>query len=62
MKTMKEITNYVCEKEAGKKEVSIGQIKEILSVLTDLFAKPEGEQVIGTMIKNGKRRAKRRLK
>ena len=56
--TMKQLTENVTKLEAGKKEVSIAQVKEILGVVADMIVGPNGEEVVKVLTATGKRRAK----
>lgn len=67
--TMKELANKIAKAEGLKSEVSIGNIREILAILSDMVwaemleTYPNGELAIGNCLcKNGKRRAKRNKK
>jgi hypothetical protein len=58
MKSMKEIATAVAKIEGKKTQARIGEVREILSILSDmLFDSP---MVHRTLFYNGKRRAKRR--
>lgn len=56
---LNELAAVIAEKEVGKKQVSIGQIKEIVKILSmEMYLNPE---LIAMMIKNGKRNHKKGL-
>jgi hypothetical protein len=58
--TLKEITKHIASHEAKLKQVSIGNIREMLGILSDMaYDYPE---VVTTLILNGKKRLKKRAK
>lgn len=54
---LKELTKAVAEAEGLKEEVSVGNVREIIAILSDLVF--TDSSVITTLIENGARRAKR---
>jgi hypothetical protein len=57
MKNMKALASEIAKREGKKSQVKMGDVREILGILSDLaFADPVG--VVGLLIKNGMRRAK----
>lgn len=63
--TLKELTVYLSEKEGKSKEVSVGNIREILGIISDLmFSEVTTGELKGStfenLYKNGKRRAKKK--
>lgn len=60
MKTMKEIATKVAKLEGKKTQARIGEIREILSILSDIMWEDEYHIVFDTLYKNGKRRAKKK--
>jgi hypothetical protein len=60
MKTIKEIVKYVADYEGLKEQVSVGNIREIVGIVSDLiFA---FYPLVDVLYNNGKRRAKRKKK
>lgn len=62
---LKELTKEICKREGLKKQVEIGNVREILGHLSDLFFEECGEQHAETyvvLVENGKKRAKRKGK
>ena len=60
MMTIKEIVSYVAKKEGKKVQTSVGNVREIVRILCELVY--ADEDALKTMIKNGKRLAKRKKK
>lgn len=58
MKTIKEIVAHIAKKEAKKSQVTVGNIREIVGIISDLCYK--SEEVRDTIIINGHRRAKKK--
>lgn len=57
--TYKEICEEVCKREGGKKSLSIAQVREVVSIISDLME--EDYLGVSTVLKrNGRRRAKKR--
>ena len=57
IKDTRHLTRVIALKEGKKVQVSIGNIREIISILSDLFiSNPETVKII---VNNGKRRARR---
>lgn len=50
------IVKELVEKESGKSEVKIGDIREIIGIISDLFHEQPAE-LMAALIANGKRRA-----
>lgn len=57
--TLKTITERLTKAEAGKEQVSIAQMSEVVGKLSDILVSGNGPEVIATLIKNGIRRKKR---
>lgn len=59
---IKELVQHIVNKEDGKSKVTIGDVREIVGIISDLFYIEEKVQVIKptwkTLIENGKRRDK----
>lgn len=63
MKTITDICREVTLREAGKKEVSIAQVREIIGIMSDLmFDVEHSDKIIKLMRTNGRRRFVRRMK
>lgn len=63
--TIKELVSHIAKLEGKKHEASVGDIKEIVGLLSDLFynAESQGDHSVGLSIYyNGKRRANKRGK
>lgn len=58
MKTMKEIVSKVAKEEGGKHQASVGDVREIMRILSLEMAKDS--RVIEVMLKNGNRLLKRK--
>lgn len=59
--TIKEIVKYIADREGKKIEVSVGNIREILAILSDLLVDEDAvNMVFRTLVANGKRRAKKK--
>ena len=56
--TMREIANEIAKREAGKSSVSVGNVREVLSHLSDLFT--ENPEAIAALISNGSKRKARK--
>jgi hypothetical protein len=54
--SMKEIARAIWVLEGKKQKTSIANVREILSVLSDLMMQPNGADVMAVLIANGKRR------
>ena len=60
--TYNQIAKYVADREGKRQELSIAQIKEVLSILSDLFAKlPEdrADHPMKMLLKNGNKRKRK---
>jgi hypothetical protein len=55
--TIKKLASLIAKKEGKKKQARIGDIREILSILSDLCVKDSG--VVIALINNGYRRSKK---
>lgn len=55
---MKEIATKIAKLEGKKTQARIGEVREILSILSDIMWQDECHVVFDTIYKNGKRRAK----
>jgi len=61
--TIKELTSLLTKKEGKKVQVSVGNVREIVGILSDtlyILSKEEGavEKFTKKLVANGKRRAK----
>lgn len=61
IKNMKELCSEIAKREAGKSEVSIGNIREIMRVFSDIVIENDKE-VLDIFIDYTARRANRRKK
>ena len=59
IKSLKELTAEIAKLEGKKHESSVGDVREIIAVLSDLDHQTEG-QVSALIAKNGARRAKKK--
>jgi len=57
VKNISTLASYIAKKEKGKKEISIGNIREVLKLLSD--ASYKDTKVLKYIYKNGKRRGKK---
>jgi ferredoxin-thioredoxin reductase catalytic subunit len=60
---IKELVAYIAKKEAGKSNVKVGDIREIVGLVSDLMYQNHEEnqyEICTCLYKNGKRRAKSR--
>lgn len=53
-----EIPSVLCKREAKLKQVSVGNMREILAIVSDLIV--EDASVLEALLANGRRRAKRK--
>lgn len=53
IKNFKELSSYIALKEGKKKEVSIGNVREVLSILSEMCA--DNPYIVSILIKNGLR-------
>lgn len=60
--TMKSLTEDIATLEAGKKQVSIAQIKEIMGIVALLVAGGRGDEVVAVFKATGKRKINAELK
>lgn len=61
--TIKEIVAEIAQREGKKREVSVGDIREIVGVISDLLYLDESVgsgDYLDILIRNGKRRSKRK--
>ena len=56
--TLKELTKVLSQLEGKKKEVSVGNLREIVGILSDLLKANPGLSEV--LLKNGERRAKKK--
>lgn len=56
--TMKELTSYIALSEGKKKSVQIGDVREVLAILSDMLY--EDPRIVSTLFMNGQSRAKKR--
>jgi hypothetical protein len=61
--TIKELVKFIVEKEGKKKEVSVGDVREIIAILSEVLATEDGQigrvETYSNLVKNGKRRLKK---
>jgi ferredoxin-thioredoxin reductase catalytic subunit len=63
--TIKELIKHIAAKEAGKSNVKVGDIREIVGIISDLMYQNHEEnqyEICTCLYKNGKRRAERKYK
>lgn len=58
--TVKEICTELARSEAGKRQAKIGDIRELVGIISDLMI--ADEDVVWVLLSNGKRRAKKAKK
>lgn len=60
-----ELVSHIAKKEAGKSNVKIGDIREIVGIISDLIFKDQqignNETTYLTLHKSGKRRSKKKI-
>lgn len=59
---IKKLATEIARAEGKKTEARIGEIREILSIISDLVVGKEGADVLLALSENGKRRASRKAK
>lgn len=59
--TIKELVSELCKREKGKSNVSVGDVRELISHLSDMIFE-FGPEVARAIYLNGVRRAKRKAK
>lgn len=57
MKSVKEIASEIAKREGKKSSARVGDIREIVAILSDLSVEDSG--VIAIIVRNGQRRLKR---
>lgn len=57
IQTMKDLASHIANKESKKSQVKIGDVREILSIISDLAIKEP--IVLSLFIENGLKRAKK---
>jgi hypothetical protein len=61
--TIKELVKFIVEKEGKKKEVAVGDVREIIAILSEVLATEDGQigrvETYSNLVKNGKRRLKK---
>lgn len=61
--TIKELVKLIVEKEGKKKEVSVGDVREIIAIISEVLATEDGQigrvETYANLVKNGKRRLKK---
>lgn len=62
MKSIKEIVSAIAKSEGLKNQVSVGNIREIVGIFSDMICASTGIDVIEVLNKNGKARLKRKKK
>lgn len=60
MKTIKEIVAHIAKLEGKKSEVSIGNLREVVGIISDLISRDP--DALLALVNNGKRRAKKKKK
>lgn len=63
--TIKELCSRIARQEGLKHEASIGDVREIVGIICDELGRldaPQMYEFVTALLKNGKRRAKRKLK
>lgn len=65
--TIKELVSHIAKQEGKKHQASVGDVREIVSLISDMFYADLNEKeprdcisTIAALYKNGKRRAKRK--
>lgn len=58
-KWLEKLAKSICIREGKKKQVSIGNAREIVGILSDMFYEYDGHEMAEMLIKNGERRAKK---
>lgn len=53
---LKEIYSYIAKHEKGKEEISIGNIREVVKLISELIV--EDEAALKSLVSNGRRRLK----
>jgi hypothetical protein len=62
MKTIKELASAIAKKEGKKSQARIGDIREILSILSDMLFDEKNDRLddlVTILYKNGRKRAKK---
>ena len=59
---MKKLIEDVILSESRKTTISTAQVKEVLTILSDMVVNPNGGDVLTALVKNGERRAKKAVK
>jgi len=62
IKTIKGLASAIAKREGKKSQARIGDIREILSILSDIIHEYEGSDIITMLINNGEKRAKKKAK
>lgn len=62
IKTIKGLASAIAKKEGKKSQARIGDVREILSILSDIVHEHEGSDIITMLITNGQKRAKKKAK
>lgn len=60
--TIKELVSEICKREKGKSNVKVGDVREIISIISDMCFEADGYHVEELLFNNGKRRALRKKK
>lgn len=55
--TMKELTSFIALSEGKKKAVQVGDVREVLAILSDMLY--EDPRIVSTLFMNGQNRAKK---
>ena len=62
---IKDLVELVAEQEGKASEVSVGNIREIIGIVSDILAEEDGEigrvDTYSNLVKNGKRRSKAKI-
>lgn len=56
-----ELASHIAKLESKKREVTIGNIREMLGIVSEVLASDESGETLRALIKNGKRRSNRRI-
>jgi hypothetical protein len=57
---IKELATHVAKLEGKKHQASIGDVREIIGILSDALIRPDSIRTYMALVKNGQRRAKRK--
>lgn len=57
---LNELATQIAYSEGNKTQVTIGNIREVLAILSDMLASAEGHKIATALTNNGVRRAKKK--